>query len=345
MERKIGGNGKAVKREYGIDIIKIIACSFVVAIHTVNGQLGVINRIIQMCTVLAIPLFFTVNGYLLLKKPKVSYGYVVKRIIKILIICFSWEAIHATVCFLVYHEIRNFLLSFLLDFLQEGLFFHFWFFGSLIIIYLILPLINKLLNKHKIVYITILAVLCLACVVIDVLQFLVNQQFIRAIIQTFRLWMWLFYFMLGGIISRYKELVEQIFRKHRVVVSSSILLSVAGMLGWLCFNGLLGRRLDVGGFYGALPVIICVAVLLCFAVSCRFICSDKIKNIIQWISSLTMGVYIVHPLVLSIWIHFIPSMDTNWLLNCLYCLCVLISSTIIVIFIQKIPVLKELIKI
>lgn len=69
MERKIGGNGKAVKREYGIDIIKIIACSFVVAIHTVNGQLGVINRIIQMCTVLAIPLFFTVNGYLLLKKP------------------------------------------------------------------------------------------------------------------------------------------------------------------------------------------------------------------------------------------------------------------------------------
>lgn len=70
--------GQTRSREYGLDLLKIFACCAVVAIHTVNGTLGLVNRLIQMATVLAIPLFFAINGYLMLQEQHVPYQYVGK---------------------------------------------------------------------------------------------------------------------------------------------------------------------------------------------------------------------------------------------------------------------------
>ncbi len=46
------------QREYGLDLLKVLACFLIVAIHTIDCSLGVANRIIQLFTVFAIPIFF-----------------------------------------------------------------------------------------------------------------------------------------------------------------------------------------------------------------------------------------------------------------------------------------------
>ena len=122
-----------LKRIYSIDLIKTIATILVVGLHTLRGSLGGLNYIFFQLGIISIPMFFLVNGFLLFKKDKISYRYILFKIIKILKIMVFWEFTYTLAYFLVYHQLRNFLESVILDFIQKGLFYHFWFFGALII--------------------------------------------------------------------------------------------------------------------------------------------------------------------------------------------------------------------
>ena len=97
---------------------------------------------------------------------------------------------------------RNFIKSFFLDFLQKGLFFHFWFFGSLIILYFLLPILRRMEQKTPRLYIGILAFLGGACICIDGISMVAGRQVSLSIIQTFRLWQWLFYYMMEFVILK-----------------------------------------------------------------------------------------------------------------------------------------------
>ena len=181
------------QRIYGIDLLKVMACIGVVSLHTVNGSLGIVNRIVTLVCSLSIPIFFMCSGYVVFLKENISYEYAAKKIIKILAVCFFWEMMHAIAYFLYYHEMRNFIESFFMDFLQKGLFFHFWFFGALIILYLLLPILRKMEQKTPRLYIGLLAFLGGVCICIDEISIAAGRQMSLSVIQTFRLWQWLFY--------------------------------------------------------------------------------------------------------------------------------------------------------
>lgn len=51
------------QRIYGIDLLKVMACIGVVSLHTVNGSLGMVNRIVTLVCSLSIPIFFMCSGY------------------------------------------------------------------------------------------------------------------------------------------------------------------------------------------------------------------------------------------------------------------------------------------
>lgn len=328
-------------REAGIDLLKIVACCLVVAIHTVDARLGVIHRIIQMSSVIAIPTFFAINGYFVLGKRRDHYWkYIAKKTTRIILVCFLWEFLHSIAYFAVYGKPRNFLLSFALDFIQQGLFFHFWFLGALILIYLFVPLLARVQQRNARIYYCITAVLGIACVVIDIMQFVCKAQFINAVPQTFRLWMWMFYFMVGGLLAQKKERIKAI--TFRGTILPWLIGAVSLMLTWMWF----GRqyafgKLDVAGCYGALPVI--VTVVLIFICAIRWRAGKRTEKAINRTAKLTMGVYIVHPFVLSIWTHFFPAFEQVGLLNLLYYLCVIISSGIVALVILCLPYIRELI--
>ena len=191
----------SLSRNVGIDVLKVVACFLVVSLHTINSTFGLLHRIIISTSVIAIPIFFTTSGVFMLGKESVSYSYIFRKIGKILAVCFMWECLYSIVLFIVKHEWRPFLGSFLYDFFQKGLFFHFWYLGAMIILYLLCPLLHKLIKRNPQLFIGLTICLGVINILLDVMQLIEGRQFVLNVVQTLRIWIWLFYFMSGGVIA------------------------------------------------------------------------------------------------------------------------------------------------
>lgn len=85
-------------RNINLDLIKVIACIGVVLLHTTmpgfkeTGQWNYSSYLYYLGTY-SIPLFFMVNGYLLLGKSKITYPYILHKIKWVLITVSSWTVI------------------------------------------------------------------------------------------------------------------------------------------------------------------------------------------------------------------------------------------------------------
>ncbi len=273
---------------------------------------------------------------------EITYKYAFKRVGKILLIAFLWEILFTIFNFVMTREIRNFVKSFLLDFIQKGTFFQFCFFGSLIIIYLLMPLLCKLLNCNEKAYIVLTMLFGVASVIIDLAQFIVKVQFYAGLIQTFRLWMWLFYFMAGGYVHYKSKNIEAVFAKKKALMISGTVISVLLSFAWMWTGRQVAfGKLDVAGFYGSLPVITSVVLI--------FICvkyskiNQKKNKIINIISPTIMGIYIVHTFILEYCVHFVPGFKGGyWWMNIAFWIVTTVISFIVGFVIHKIPYVREL---
>lgn len=347
MEGKIRSRGEAVgvnhgKRLIGLDILKILACYGVVAIHTINPTYGIVNRIIQLFTVFAVPVFFTINGFLILKKD-VTYKYILNKIAKILLVTFIWEILLTVMWFAFYREIRPFWKSWPMDFIQWGTFFQFWFLGSLIIIYLAAPLIKKLLNKSKKAYFSILILLFAVCAVLNVVQCFFQVQFTDNVIQTFKLWIWLFYFMAGGALAVYYNECLKLYKKHKpIILISAFLLIIVSFIWMLFCKGIFGR-LHVGGYYDAATVTLSIVLIVFLSTRINRL-PARLVSMIGLLSKCSMGVYIIHAILLELVTKFFPIFaQESSLWNVLYWLFVSLISTLIIIVIYKTKILRYII--
>ena len=162
-----------MERSSNIDLIKICACLGVCTLHFYIREMEEFGHfradfILFYIATIAIPLFFMVNGYLLLSKSRGS-AYYLKRIANIIKIVFSVNALY----WIVIHFIRGqFLINpikkpiietFKNLFLQQGTFGIFWFFGALLIIYAIMAIIppSYLTTKNIIICIATLTIISL----------------------------------------------------------------------------------------------------------------------------------------------------------------------------------------
>ena len=157
-------------------------------------DLSFLNIISAACGI-AIPLFFMVSGYLMAEKD-VSFNYAFHKILNILkvtlIVCVTYD---------LYSLVKNkeLSLSFPICFLQQSKWSHFWYFGTMIIIYLALPLLKKIIDssRWKIVIIILMIISMLMWLLDIVFQF--EEKYIC---QTFRLWYFFLYFLLGAFIKK-----------------------------------------------------------------------------------------------------------------------------------------------
>ncbi len=116
----------------------------------------------------------------------------------------------------------------------------------------------------------------------------------------------------------------------------------------MAYQNLMGRFIISDGsgvlhaeyFYDSLSMMLWVSVIFLFISTIRL--NDKVCITISKISTLTMGIYILHPLVIRVYSHFIP-VDTLPL-SLIYFIVVLLATAVIVAIMKKIPFLKRLIE-
>lgn len=290
-----------LKVNLGLENLKIVLCMLVVVLHTsiYAYELDIFAYLYYLGTI-AIPLFFMLNGYFLLGKNfnniKEAYQYIFKKIVSIIYIVVFWNLLLYIVN-LNFDE--NVFENIIKSLLQKGKLGHFWFFGSLIIIYITYPFLLKISKSKGSGF--ILIVIGLFSEGINILNFFVDKLPLQSnVVQTFRLWTWLFYFLLGGyIFTRTKGEKIQIknIYKYMLVVVILLMPLLIKYISNIKFNTVYAEY-----FYDfALIKIIAIVVFLFFL---GYV--PKRENSILRISSATGGIYVIHILVIKVLNKILP---------------------------------------
>ena len=327
-------------RNINLDLIKVLACIGVVLLHTTmigfkdTGSWNLLAYLYYLGTY-SIPLFFMVNGYLLLGKRNITYSYILEKVKWILITVSSWT----TIVWLLKRDFAvNPVKKIIGSMVQKGYFFQFWFFGALILIYLCLPILKKFLNSKR-SYLYILSLLISIGLIFELTNIIIQTPLQSYVIQTFRLWTWFFYYILGGLIAQFdKEFIKNGFKRWMKIVAVLLLLITPVILFFLAKT--IYHNLFAGYFYDILFVkIVSLGVFL--TILTLSLKESKYKWIV-FLSNQTMGVFIVHTYVMKVLEKLLGFTYTGvYLLFPIFTLCI---SIIVVSLLMKIPYFNRIVK-
>lgn len=327
-------------RNINLDLIKVLACIGVVLLHTTmigfkdTGSWNLLAYLYYLGTY-SIPLFFMVNGYLLLGKRNITYSYILEKVKWILITVSSWN----TIVWLLKRDFAvNPVKKIIGSMVQKGYFFQFWFFGALILIYLCLPILKKFLNSKR-RYLFMLSFFVAIGLIFELSNIILQMPLQSYIIQTFRLWTWFFYYILGGLIAQFdKEFIKNGFKRWMKIVAVLLLLITPVILFFLAKT--IYHNLFAEYFYDILFVkIVSLGVFL--TILTLSLKESKYKWIVS-LSNQTMGVFIVHTYVMKVLEKLLGFSYTGaYLLFPIFTLCI---SIIVVSLLMKIPYFNRIVK-
>ena len=289
--------------------------------------------------------FFIVNGYLVLRKKPIPQK-LVKKIGRYLLLAFLWTMIFWIVDTARHRTITNPIIDTFSElFLQKGFFPHFWYLGSLILLYILVGFISKLLSLHEKCYWLISLGSLLLMIIIDIVNILRAARGLALIHhyvpQTLRLWTWTFYFFAFSDTNcnkLYKIQWIHSIKKHK----------------WICFCILAGASVSYQFFIGFrllsinLPeffydnlLAVSVAYIMFYCFKDIKIRNEVIKKIISELSADILGIYIIHLQVKRIVAHLIP--QSSIYLQFVSIALVFILSAICTSILRRVPLLKKLV--
>lgn len=349
-----------------IDLLETIAIFMVVLYHSRFyisdiiglGSLGTyVNYFFNTTLAVSVPLFFFVNGYLLLSK-KFDFKRHLRKIIKLTLITLIWYGI--TLAWLVFLH-REWLemggLGAVLNAVKSGIN-HLWFMGALICIYLFFPLLKIVYDQNKKVFLYF-TIICLIFTIGNTLLnevLTVGSQLLGRphifheynffnIFNPFRgIYGYSFtYFCLGGILYKYIDCIKHISARNRNLLALGLLLlGCFGLFGvGVVYSRMGNEEWNVmWNGYDTIFTMLNVAGLLLLSLNFQ-----KASRLITVISRNTLGIYLTHMLFVELLrpvagqIQFFHSFGGNMI----YALGILVISLLFVGLIRKIPLLRNLV--
>ncbi|MBQ8878160.1 MAG: acyltransferase [Lachnospiraceae bacterium] len=321
-------------RNVNLDLIKCIACFAVVGLHAV----GMNNYTIYYLCGCGVPLFFMVNGYLLFSKEQLPYTYIFRKILQILKIVLLWNLLIALPVLVIRHKIVNPLTLSFSSLLQKGYLWHFWFFGALLLLYLILPPLHKLFHKKRGIHVLTVILCFFLCLSMSITSMVKGYPLHAYIPQSLRLWTWLFYFAAGGLFAHFgTKLFKFPLLLHTAFMICAALLNNRS----LKHIGLYFTQSRIADYYYDYLSSV-IYYLLLFTLLLRIPLKQAAHKAIAFLSSLTMGIFILHPIFLmGINAFYTPDNKTAaiilWVL-------LTFASALVAFIMSKLPLIKELIK-
>lgn len=138
----------ASNRNLGIDLAKALSCFAVVGLHLCGRDVSMANGVMYFLCGFAVPVFFMANGYFLLNKDRLDYAYVLGKVRSVLIIVVVWN-VAVGLARLVIGKRFNPLADIAGSLLQQGVLWQFWFFGALILVQLLAPVIWRAMRSSR----------------------------------------------------------------------------------------------------------------------------------------------------------------------------------------------------
>ena len=182
-------------------------------------------------------------------------------------------------------------------------------------------------------------------VVMQVYSYATGESVQGYIPQTLRVWIAIEYYLLGMFIHRLLRKIQGSFAydrkmKNEMGIVTLLLMSVL-YISWLFFTGERFMPIAAGEYYYD-DIVLAVWVIMIFIVISCIKIDNRILNWASFIAPYTLGIYIIHPLMIRI-IQNIISINTTvegialWGYG-------FISSLLICVLIKKIPYLRRIIE-
>ncbi len=351
-----------------IDLMECIAIFFVVAYHATaysfdfvsNGSVA--NYLIYFCrTILStcVPIFFFVNGYLLLNKP-FNFKKHISKILHMFIIIFIWAFVLMPLYLIISGQSisLNAIVVPILNMDTGWSMNLFWYLGALICIYILFPLLKLAFDKDKKLFYfftIVFAVLTFGfkffnemVILLSPFTHLLENGLELPIITMFNPFRGSYgysfvYFCVGGIMFEYKDKVLSIPKTKRNVISvfgilvSCVCLFVMGVLHSKLIKGEVWDIVWNG--YDTIFTFLNVIFLYVLCLNYK-----KDYGFIRTVSTNTLGIYFIHGLLLRLTIgvfdfEFLRNLPFNLVYSfAILCICLLIS-----IVVKKIPIINKLV--
>ena len=321
-----------MERKYSIDLLRVLSAIAVVIIHTLSSPVS--NSTFEIDSFLlsnlemiralmkwAVPVFFMITGYCLLRKEHCSYKYCFSHVVKYICVLFTVGFFYALLEEIFTSKTVNVFtfVNSLFNVISGNLWDHMWFVYAIIGIYLVMPIIH-LFMKQSIQNAFILTGLLF---------------FFDILLPTFGGWItvgiqfpfsgYLFYVCLGGVLAQVS-----------INKTISCFVYLAGLLSavYIAF-----ANYETG--YNHMAV--------CIMATSVFLIVSKLKikpnKSLLCVSSCTWGIYLIHPLLINVAIKLlrIDVISSYACLKLLVFTIAIISISFLATYVlRKIPLVKKL---
>lgn len=342
----------ANKKQY-ITVLSIIASFAVVMLHTNDifwafsyEPKWVLANIIESVMYFAAPVFFMISGATLIdyRKKYDTKTFFKKRFSKIALPFVFWSTMYFVFhCLIGKRSFSEFsILSFINSIFNVKYITFYWFFISLISIYLAIPVLSAISeNKRRSILKYIIITSFVLNALLPLLFSLTNGklQFNYGLNMPYGL-----NYMILPIAGYYISSYELSKKTKMLIYTSGIIGVLTIFFGTLVYSYGAGHYIDIfKGYQNAPCICYSCAVFLLFK-SIPFEKSPAfLKKVIDFFAPTTFGIYLLHRFVLDIIITYLP-IGNHQILHrvfspfVIYIVCALISKAM-----QKIPIVKKLI--
>lgn len=344
-----------------LDLIRILCIFLVIVIHGVapiivkskvvlsyNYVTMIIIDSICRCSV---PLFVMVSGSLLLgNKKSTSYKKILSKIIKLLISLIAFSFFYNIVDKLFRGE------TFGIDFMKDSVRFilsgnqsnHLWFIYMIIGLYLLIPILNRIIScveKKEIIYYFVLTIIfsSLIPMALSFTKFSTYQVFSKFNLGVFNIY--IAYFLLGYYLNRLSLNKNQIKKTYVLGLLSLFITIIMTLLFSMKRNTFCGIFFE----YSSLNVFIYSIFAFIFLKNCfsKISVSEKMKKSITEVSLLTFGVFLIHEFIIDIFTVYYNTLFNKMRLDfpligtLIFSIFIFFVSLLVSFIISKIPILNE----
>ncbi|KID42276.1 acyltransferase [Fructilactobacillus fructivorans] len=344
------------KRLTYIDVINIIAIIFVLFIHSSwnynNNALGIFDSIIRTIAVPAVFLFVMNSGATLLgyRDKYDTQVFFKKRFFRVMIPLIVWSIIYYLVDAVVktplpdvnfvHHDpsVENFFTSFFSGSINGA----FWFFYCIIALYFITPVLSVLARNHKSVLFYLV-----------VLDFLVNYIFIYLNTNWFHMNLSLYIFPIAstsyvgffimGYLIRVGYFDQKWLKITKWVALAALVISL--VISLFIFKDLPASIMNLKENGGPLLFLYVIGIYLWikdFVESHKVFVKQKFQNLLAKMASVSLGIYILHPFFLKLFMVVTKTTFDSWLDILVMPLFTYVVCGLVVYVIKKIPFMKDI---
>lgn len=347
-----------------IDLLKTIAIIMVLSLHTGIWHGDFISNNSSKVTYCeyairliceGVPIFVMINGFLILHK-KLDLKKHYKKILKIFGLLILWTSIDILLLSYLNKE-KVTIKSFLLDVFKTDVGYKYsgalWFIQKLLLIYLIYPAIKTLYDNNKKAYNYLFLTVTLFNFIPPFLNLIADfinkpgfyelkNEFNNCIsrFNPFGSSYYLFYFMLGGYFYELKDKLD----KHKLIeITIGIICYILAVIIGIYLS--LRNKALYSNNYLYSQILLIPIILALLAICMKF---KKNNVIIGSVGKNTMGIYVIHPIVIALLNKIDCLSKFNNMGLCyrfIFLILVFLASYLITLIISKIPKLNNIIKI